>query len=566
MGAPVQTETELEQRDALIREAYDVLANPEHLFDLQLKVARAGESGDNTPEMLAPHIEQVRELFDRVHFSDQADFAGLSLGPAPGGTPRPDTLLCSLDEALKVVDPGSELDLEKGKPLPDYVTGHDQARRQKLRRFTEGREAKRSMILRIYQSPQDSRGAPVIVTPRVTDGRQCIELHRLNLAWEESIAGDFAAGMGLSGAESELVRYLVEGRSLADFADDRARSLGTARNQLKATMRKLGVTSQSELVALYAGYSEAWRLRQMGPHGGVEDESASTRSVRLAEGSEQAFERRGLEGGIPVLVLHGAIEGPFLPPDIEQRARVEGFDLIIPWMPFYSAPSAFKNGIESVDQFAHRARQFLDRLGIDRCLVLATSFSAVYAYGVRAHLGDRVVGLLLTGSPIPMGGRDQVASRNTFWRAPLLLARTSPVFLEVLVRAVVRLSMRGEAHRYYDRLLENSPRDRETLRRPDVQAMVRRAFLSRPDRAARGMATGLVLLMQDWSRWLSAAGAPVTIMVGEEDTIHDHGAQTAHASKYGFAVVGPVAGAGAFLLFQRPGLVFEHLREMAARL
>lgn len=559
----MRSDSNTEQRDALIREAYDVLADPEHLFDLQLKILRAAESGSNAPELLAPHIEQVRELFDRVHFTEQADFAGVSLGPAPSEAASPNSLLCTLDDRLTIIETGQGVDLQAGKPLPDYATGQDQARRQRLRRFAEGRDAKRSMILRIHQSPDDIRGAPMIATLRTSGDTRCVELHRLNLSWDDPIAGDFAAGMGLTGAESELVRYLVEGRSMADFAEDRDRSLGTARNQLKATMRKLGVASQSELVALYAGFSEAWRLRQMGPDGGMQSAVASTRTVRLADGSEQAFERAGVEGGTPVLLLHGAIEGPFLPPDIEQWARIEGFDLIIPWMPFYVDREASKNSLRSVDEFARRARQLLDYLGIERCLVLATSFSSVYGYGVRALLGERVKGMLLTGSPIPMGGRDQVATRNPLWRAPLMLARTSPAFLDVLVRAVVRLSMRGETHRYFDRLLEHSPRDRETLRRPDVQALVRRAFVSRPDRAARGMATGLVLLLQDWSRWLEAEGAPVRIMVGEEDTIHDYNMQLAHAGRYGFGVVGPVAGAGAFLLFQRPGLVFEHLRDMA---
>ena len=192
----------------------------------------------------------MRELFDRVHFTEQADFAGLSLGPAPSETASPNSLVCTLDDTLTIIESGQGVELQAGKPLPDHATGQDQVRRQRLRRFAEGRDAKRSMILRIHQSPGDSRGAPMIATLRTSGGTRYIELHRLNLSWDDPIAGDFAAGMGLSGAESELVRYLVEGRSIADFAEDRDRSLGTARNQLKATMRKLGVASQSELVAL----------------------------------------------------------------------------------------------------------------------------------------------------------------------------------------------------------------------------------------------------------------------------------------------------------------------------
>ena len=328
-------------------------------------------------------------------------------------------------------------------------------------------------------------------------------------------------------------------------------------------MRKLGVASQSELVALYAGFSETWRLGQMGPTGSLQSESATQTAAVLADGSEMPFERSGMPGGTPVLVLHGSIEGPFLTPDLEQRAKTEAFDLIIPWMPFYTQLDASEDVLTGVDDFAHRAGMLLDALGIERCVVLATGFSSVYGLAVRAHLGERISGMVLTGSPIPMRDGRDTATRNPLWRAPLLLARTSPAFLQLLVRAVVRLSMRGETYRYFDRLLEKSPLDRETLRRPDVQAAVRRAFVSRPDRAARGMTMGLLLILQDWSRWLDAPGAPVRVLVGEEDTIHDFPTQLAHCSAHGFEAVGPIAGAGGFILFQRPGLVLDHLRQLS---
>ncbi|WP_162814847.1 LuxR C-terminal-related transcriptional regulator [Erythrobacter aureus] len=550
-------------RDRLIREAYEVVAAPEHLFDLQLRVAKAADKGSDAPRMLAPHIEQVGEIFDRVHFAEDSDFAGLSLGPSTEKHGFDTAIAFTLDNALRIVDGGQAHSWVPGETLPDFATGFDTERRQRLRQFVEGRDSRQSMILRIHRTPEDERGVPMVATVREREDQRLIDLRRLSLSWDDPVAAEFATAMGLSTAESELMRYLVEGRSLTDFAADRDRSIGTARNQLKATMRKLGVASQSELVALYAGFSETWRLGQMGPTGSLQSESATQPAAVLADGSEMPFERSGMPGGTPVLVLHGSIEGPFLTPDLEQRAKTEAFDLIIPWMPFYTQLDASEDVLTGVDDFAHRAGMLLDALGIERCVVLATSFSSAYGLAVRAHLGDRISGVVLTGSPIPMRDGRDTATRNPLWRAPLLLARTSPAFLQLLVRAVVRLSMRGETYRYFDRLLEKSPLDRETLRRPDVQAAVRRAFVSRPDRAARGMTMGLLLILQDWSRWLDAPGAPVRVLVGEEDTIHDFPTQLAHCSAHGFEAVGPIAGAGGFILFQRPGLVLDHLRQLS---
>lgn len=550
-------------RDRLIREAYEVVAQPERLFDLQLRAAQAADRGGDAPEVLAPHIEQAGAIFDRVHFADDADFGSVSLGPDTQGASLGADAVFTIDASLRVVGPPSLADLATGEVLPDFATGFDTERRARLKRFAEGRDTRQSLILRVHRAQEDTRGAPMIATLRSEDGERRVDIRRLNLVWNEQVARAFAIAMGLSSAESELIRYLVEGRSLADFAEVRERSIGTARNQLKAAMRKVGVASQSELVALYAGFAEAWRLRQLGPGGGVQTEIVQHAVARLGDGSEMAFERYGVPDGIPVLMLHGAIEGPFLPPDLERRARDEGFDLIIPWMPFYAQRSASDDILGTVERFAERARMLLDALSVARCVILATSFSSVYGLAVRALLGDRVSGVVLTGSPIPLRDGRTIATRNPLWRAPLMLARTSPVFLDMLVRAVVRLSMRGETYRYFDRLLEKSPLDRETLRRPDVQATVRRAFMARPDRAARGMAMGLLMILQDWSRWLDAPGAPVRVLVGEEDTIHDIAAQREYCAEHGFEAVGPIAGAGAFMLFQRPGLVLAQLRELA---
>ena len=55
----------------------------------------------------------------------------------------------------------------------------------------------------------------------------------------------------------------------------------------------------------------------------------------------------------------------------------------------------------------------------------------------------------------------------------------------------------------------------------------------------------------------------VRVLVGEEDTIHDFPTQLAHCSAHGFEAVGPIAGAGGFILFQRPGLVLDHLRQLS---
>ena len=59
-----------------------------------------------------------------------------------------------------------------------------------------------------------------------------------------------AARYGLTNAEAELAEQLATGRSLAEVAQRRGRSLNTARTQLGGLLAKTGATRQSDLVRL----------------------------------------------------------------------------------------------------------------------------------------------------------------------------------------------------------------------------------------------------------------------------------------------------------------------------
>lgn len=69
---------------------------------------------------------------------------------------------------------------------------------------------------------------------------------------------------GLTRAESEVLELLLDGRSNAEIAASRGRSVRTVANQVAALFRKVGVGSRLELHARAAG------TRPRGPAGGSE--------------------------------------------------------------------------------------------------------------------------------------------------------------------------------------------------------------------------------------------------------------------------------------------------------
>lgn len=549
--------------DDLIREAYSVVAEPEKLFDLQVRLERAQAQSDGAIAALDPHFEQIGEMFDAIHLGPEADFSKLALTP---GDPDPvlasDASLLVLDEDLRLVafreKDWPEHRLATRHYVPDWLLGyHSDALRRVRRGFAEGQPGE-ILYFRMYSGEDDARGFMVQAELVEAGPQKRLSFHKVSLEWEDNDGRQFAQAMGLSEAERELTAFIVDGRSVAEFAESRGRSVGTARNQMKAVLRKLGIGSQAELVSLYAGFAGSLALRDWAPSENADAEEGQ--SMALPGGPPLRFERHGLPGGRPVLLLHGAIEGPFLTPNLQHRAQAAGIELFVPWMPFYSDKDRPNDPRARIEWFVDRLDQFCEKLRIDRCPILACSLSSAYGLAALKRHPERFVGLVACGFTPPFDRLGELGELNPVWRAPLVLSRTVPGVVELLVRSIVRLAMKGEAYRYFDKLLKDSPVDRMTLNQPDIASVVRKAFQTRPDKAGRALAHAIQVQALDWSQWLDDHTRPVRMVVGEQDVVHSPQVQRDFCESCGFETIGPLPDVGGFSFFQAPERIFAEVR------
>ena len=111
-------------------------------------------------------------------------------------------------------------------------------------------------------------------------------VQELNMSWEDSVGRLFSQSLSLTAAELAICRAIVNGVSLRDLAQQRGRSLGTVRNQLKHLLSKLNLKSQTELVCLYSGFSKLSKLNQDDPQRPFGEEGRRKLEVlELADGS-----------------------------------------------------------------------------------------------------------------------------------------------------------------------------------------------------------------------------------------------------------------------------------------
>lgn len=575
--------------DELIRQAYSVVAQPEKLFDLQVRLERAQARSGEAVAALDQHFDQIGALFDSIHHGPDADYSKLGVLPAAVGdgadegegtnaappTFAPDQVLrISSDwRVLKASADFAGLDVPAG-PVPDWLFGYRSNLIARLRKAARGEAMSASEsgphYVRLYSHEDDERGFMAFAqaqggTLSAEEGRDVSQprelvFTRVSLGWDEAAGQRFAETMDLTGAEQELTRFIVEGRTITEFAQARGRSVGTARNQMKAILRKLGIGSQSELVSLYAGFAHSIAL---GQHAWARSEPAAFGSeVVLADGSSMRFERYGKAGGCPVLVLHGVIEGPFFTPNLAHRAQAAGIECFVPWMPFHEGRESSRKPLAMIELFASRLDQFCAALRIEHPAILACSLSCAYGLAALTRHPDRFRGLVMVGFVPALAQIEDDPRLNAVWRAPLAVARSAPGMIDMTVRALVRLAMRGEAYVYFDKLLKDSPLDRATLRQPDVRAVVRKAMANRPDKAGRALAHALLVQAQDWSEWLGPHEAPVRNVMGADETIYEPAAMQSFCEHFGIELVGPLPDTGSFSLFQQPQRIFAEVRSL----
>ncbi|RYG31940.1 MAG: helix-turn-helix transcriptional regulator [Burkholderiales bacterium] len=105
-----------------------------------------------------------------------------------------------------------------------------------------------TLSISTFLSADSTRASSFVLFP--DDEPAALVVVSLSRPGEPLSAATFAERHGLTGAESALLKHLLSGLSLRDFADRRGASLNTARSQMKSLLNKTGTVRQAELVAL----------------------------------------------------------------------------------------------------------------------------------------------------------------------------------------------------------------------------------------------------------------------------------------------------------------------------
>lgn len=522
-----------DERGALVDALYGVALEPARYDELveywQGALARA-ESG------AAPRRADLGQEA-RAHLGRAARILE-TLGSANALPPSPQqrvdaeaqaTLAVDADGHIVAVNPAarSHYRVEEGAPLAALpLTDHAAAeltRAVRARVANAARADTEPELLRLDRTRGD--GVLVLTVTRwdAADGTALVLLRSTDFLWPEGLTPLVARSFGLTEAESEVVRLIVEGASVEEVARLRSRSLATVRSQIRSIYEKTATRSQTEFIRMAIGLTTLSFARTGdafttdAPAGDDRPLPEHRRLLTLPDGRTLDYADFGAADGRPVLYFHNALCGDVWPAELAAGARARGLRVIAPARPGFARSSPYPDGVDHHAQTAEDLCTLLDALGLDRVVAVAQTWGVLFALGLARHAPERLGALVGIAPSLPHGAPEDEAAMPRYFRFVSSLVMRHPELLEFAIRAGLRHVDRVGERRFLERVFRHAPADLAVIRNPAHAPGLRRGLAYGRAHGGRAVLDDYRQVPTDAAEVLRTLPCPFLAVIGEED-------------------------------------------------
>ncbi|WP_316013482.1 alpha/beta fold hydrolase [Roseobacter sp. HKCCA0434] len=482
---------------------------------------------------LGRHVERIARMArTRLQSGPEADaFAVLDVGP----------------QSLVPVNAAAQQLFATANPeLIDKSERHD------LDAVARGQ--KPSAVVRLY----DPRGDGTItgIARRLPQGGVRISL--ANIAWTPALIAEVGGVMDLTGRELTILEGLVSGLTQSQIAARDDRSVETVKAQCKTILRKSGCRNMAEAIQLahalgYLHVADASAVEPPAPEDTV-----------LIGGRRVAWRRYGALRGMPVILHHAHIRGPYLTGAFSFALAKAGITVYAPSRPGYGNSDPAPDGADYHETAARDVVALVDHLQLGSGITLmAFHGGSIAACHAQRALGARATGLLLVAGQLPIHFKDQDARLHPSLRIARRALNNLPQVLVLLARlSFARHRGADGAARYYRELLAECPADVAALDDPEMLNL-----LVQGGQHAQGLATASMIAdaqanASDWSDLFADVSCEVRMILGSMDSVTKPDLVRRWATRRSNLPIDIVEGAGALILMTHWQAILPVLLDM----
>lgn len=472
----------------VIGHLYEVAVDPlryEALLDHWEAVIGPRRRAANTPgapldglDQLHGHVDRADQILDRA-LNDiaidgpEAILRRIDLAAAFALDRNLHLLACNDAAALR-------MGLAAGRPLdtlPLAAEGVEDLGRA-VSRLIKGNGSDRTAILRAQTGPDGRIGLFHLRLVRPDDAPPYVLVVSSELHWPEGFDDLLRSAFEFTEAETDIVRGLTEGRSLAEVAEARGRSLATLRTQLKSVMAKTETRSQAELVRLTLSTLEMAQFTAEDDarngsapiSGGGMLEPRPFRTHILADGRRIDYLVLGDPTGRPILFLPENYGFTRWTAQAEAEAARRRIAVVVPVRAGYGRSSPLPRDVDATLLGARDILELLAGLGIDRLPAITLAGDSQLAIAIAAEQPERLTAIIACAGVLPLTRPEQYERMDKWHRFILAGARYTPHLLPFMVKAGFALARRLGKRSFIRAVHSTSPGDVALIDDPDAFA------------------------------------------------------------------------------------------------
>lgn len=407
-----------------------------------------------------------------------------------------------------------------------------------------------------------SRGAPVapavlmsdlparhlLLRPEAGMTPGVLIVEALEVRWSDGVQRLLADSFGLSDAETAVVRALVGGRTPREIASASGRSEHTVRSQIKAALHKTGTGRQADLSRLVV-------MLLLG-------ESRHVCTPAL-QGDTDCLQF-GQPGGLPVVFLHGLLDGTAALRIGQETVSAAGLHVLAPFRPGYGSASPAASADEAVTRHVSEVTALIDRQFGRPAVLLGHMAGSLHAHAIASHAPDRVQAIVAVSGGVPMQSVRQFMFMSKRQRIVAMTARYAPVLLPPLLRAGIAQIDSEDALAFLEAVFPEDRPDGITLRRRGAMPVLIQEYRQSVARGAHGFEGDVLNLMRDWNDLVAGHQVPSLHLHGALDPVVSAESVRRFGRNHAHVNARILPDRGQLLLYDCPALICRAVADACA--
>jgi len=424
----------------------------------------------------------------------------------------------------------------------------------------------------LFRLERDKDETPLVITlsPWTTvGGQRYVLLKTTDLVWPEHLTPLIEKAFGLTSAESNIVKLIVEGQSVETIATTRGTSVKTVRFQIRSIYDKTHTTNQSEFIRMAIGLTTLDLVNK----DTLNDTYQRSKDISieaypyqehrhllsLPDGRILDYADFGPKDGKPCVFFHNEYFGDVFPTPLAQALIEKNLRMIIPARAFYGRSSPAPVGAVNYEQTTIDFDILLTRLGISKSVHLSQTLGGSYSLAYAAKHPRQVAALVGVSPMLPLGSAQDEKDMSKFPRFISSIVHRHPKMLDFIVRSGTLYHKRVGSKRFLETIVCHTEPDKKIVNDLNNLDAIIRGFQFGSQHGTKAYLYDFRNFPPDASAKIMALACPTYVIIGTHDS-RSRVARAEHLIKAGANMEIIMAeGGGNMLFFSHPALIADTL-------